>query len=357
MELNNYEPLVEVVRGGMVESIHLGAVAVVDSRGNLISSLGNANKTVFLRSSAKPFQVIPLIEMGGMEKFGLTDRELAVMCASHSGTDEHVRAVEGIQKKIGVNESELLCGSHEPFDKPTAQALVERHEETTSNRNNCSGKHTGMLAQALLLNASKDDYIDPQHPVQVGILRIIGKMCDLQPGKVEIGIDGCSAPVFGVPLRNAALAYARLGDPTKLSEKRASAIHRITKAMTSYPDMVAGPGRFDTLLMQAGKGMIASKMGAEGFQGVTIMPDTHKMNSPASGICIKIADGDLSGRAVPVVTLEILNELGVLPQEITELKNTIGSRILFNFSGKQIGEIREAFTLDVHGKDIGPDTP
>jgi L-asparaginase II len=310
-----YEPVFELARGGVVESVHYGAIAVVNTRGDLVASYGYSDTVTYLRSTAKPFQALPLIENDGQGKYGLTMREIALICASHSGTDDHVDVVESIQAKTGVSEAELLCGTHPPLYRATADVLRERGEEPSPNRHNCSGKHTGMLAFARLEAGGKPSekpvYIDPNHRIQKDILNTFSAMCNLSPGQVEVGIDGCSTPNYAVPLRNSALAYARLSDPGELPAERASACKTITKAMTTHPDMVGGPGHFDTVLMSCSDGGIVCKGGAEGYQGIGIMPNVIGDGSPALGIALKISDGDLRGRALPAVALEVLRQLGV----------------------------------------------
>ncbi len=245
MTYPNYQPLVEVTRGPIVESIHCGAIAVVDARGRVLASAGDPEIVTYPRSTAKPIQVLPFVELGGPRHFSLNERELAILCASHSGTDDHFNVVSGIQAKIGVSERDLLCGVHDPMDKPTAIALRKRGEEPTPNRHNCSGKHTGMLAQAMLRGLPKEEYIDPRHPVQQLIIKVFGEMTDMPVEQIGIGIDGCSVPVFALPLHNMALAFARLADPSSLAPERAAACRQITHAMMAHPDMVAGPGRFE----------------------------------------------------------------------------------------------------------------
>lgn len=320
-----YLPIFELTRGVTVESIHDGAVAVVDVRGNLLAWYGDSDAVTFLRSSAKPFQALPFVQHGGSQAFGLTERELAVMCASHSGTNDHFDIVSGIQKKVGLSESDLMCGVHDPLDKDTADRLRDSKEKPTSNRHNCSGKHTGMLAFARLTGTFDPNlpYIDPSHPIQREILQTFAEMCDLPVESVALGIDGCSAPNFAVPLRNAALAYARLVDPEAggvAPASRAAACRQIFTAMTSHPDMVGGPGRFDTRLMSVARGTLVSKGGAEAYQGIGICPGALGPGSPAMGIALKIADGDGRARVSAAVSLEVLRQLGVLsPDQLAEM--------------------------------------
>jgi L-asparaginase II len=346
MTYENFLPLVEVTRGTIVESVHWGVVAVVDASGRLVASFGDVHTISYLRSTAKPFQALPFVEMGGVEKFGLTDRELAVMCASHSGTDEHVKVLRGIHAKVGISEENLLCGMHPSYHEPTAKAMQMRGEPVSPFRHNCSGKHTGMLAHARLKGYPIEDYINPSHPVQKNIFRVFAEMTDFPQEKFGMGIDGCSAPVFAVPLYNAALAFARLCDPTGLAAERAVACRKITRAMSTNPDMVAGPDRFDTLLMEVAKGRLVAKGGAEAYQGIGVLPGAMGPGSPALGITLKIADGDHGGRAVATVAMEVMRQLGVLSaDELAELKQ-FDRRPIYNWRHFEVGEIRPCFSLN-----------
>jgi L-asparaginase II len=366
MEKNNkYLPLFEFTRGGIVESIHYGAAAVVDSEGSLQAFVGSPSTTTFLRSSAKPFQALPFIESGGMEKYKLSFKEIALICASHSGTDEHVSTVKAIQQKTNVSEEELLCGVHPVYHVETAEAMRNRGEEPTPNRHNCSGKHTGMLAYVRMKDTSAGNgpnlslsmqYTHPDHPIQVDILTVFSEMCHVPVAEIEIGIDGCSVPNFAVPLLNSALGFARLCDPAGLPETRAQACRLITHAMSEHPEMVGGPDSFDTRLMQVLKGRVISKGGAEGYLALGVLPDALGKGSKAMGISIKIADGDVGahvpqkfgyfGRVRPAVALEILKQLGVIsPKELEELSSFGPSYPLHNWRKIVVGEARPCFTL------------
>jgi L-asparaginase II len=339
--VNPYQPVVEVTRGDIIESTQFGAAAVVDVHGKLLASVGDPQMVTYLRSTAKPFQALPFIERNGDAQFGLTPAEIALMCASHSGTDEHVAAVKAMQTKVGVTVDDLMCGQHYPYHEPTADAMKARGETPTPYRHNCSGKHTGMLAHAKLRGLGTSNYIDIHHPIQESILQVFAEMCDVLVSEVQIGIDGCSAPNFAVPLYNAAYAYARLCQPDSLPPARAAACKRITAAMTTHPEMVAGPDRFDTQLMQVGRGKIVVKGGAEGYQGVGLLPGALGADSPGIGIALKISDGDPSGRARHSLTLAILAQLGALDDEMLAALAEFGpKRTLINYRKLVVGEIR-----------------
>ena len=350
-----FQPLFELTRGKLVESIHYGEIAVVNAHGKLLYSHGDPQTVAFLRSSAKPFQALPFFERGGPAAFNLTQKEQALLCASHEGSDEHVRTVESIQAKTGIKESDLQCGIHMPGDAAAYKALITRNEAPTPNRNNCSGKHTGMLAHAKMRGLPLDTYLDNDHPVQQDILTGFAEMCNYPKDKVEIGIDGCSAPNFAVPLYNSALAYARLCDPFNLRDARSKACHDITWAMTGNPEMISGAGEFDCRLMQTGKGQIICKRGAEGFQAIGLRPGILGPESPGIGITFKVSDGDQSFRKLdfeplnrvrPAVTLEILSQIGALSiaqmEELAEFGPTLPIK---NHRGIVVGESRPAFTL------------
>lgn len=349
-------PLFELTRGRIVESIHYGAIAVVDSHGQLLHSYGDPQTVAFLRSSAKPFQALPFFERSGPATFGLTQKEQALLCASHEGSDEHVKTAESIQAKAGIKESDLQCGVHMPGDAAAYKALIARGEAPTANRNNCSGKHSGMLVHAKLRGLPLDTYLDIQHPIQQDILSAFAEMCNYPKEKVEIGIDGCSAPNFAAPLYNSALAFARLCDPHDVSDVRAKACNEIAAVMTSHPEMISGRGEFDCRLMQVGKGNIVCKRGAEGFQAIGLKPGMLGAGSPGVGITFKVSDGDLLFRTInieplnrvrPAVTLEILRQLGALNDaQMKELAEFGPILPIKNHRGIVVGESRPVFKLD-----------
>jgi len=328
------ETLVEVTRGGHVESEHRGAIAVVDATGQLIAHVGEAQLVSYLRSSAKPFQLLPLIESGAADRFGLTDAELAIIAGSHSGEPRHVAAVQSILNKIGLPDNALQCGVHVPFNPDSVQALRAAGREPTVLYNNCSGKHAGMLAQAIDRGLSTADYLDPHHPIQVAIRQRLAELAELPLDQVSVGIDGCSAPCFAMPLSASALAFAKLADA------KSGALQRVTRVMMTYPEMVAGEGRLDTDLMRAVPQRVVSKGGAEGYHGLGIVAK----NGPALGVALKIGDGDGKRGGHPVV-IEALRQLGVLNEAaLAALKNYYTWKIT-NHRGLEVGEVRANFQL------------
>lgn len=342
-----YEAVVELTRGGIVECVHFGALAMVDSAGHLLASLGDPNLVTFPRSSMKPLQALPFVEDGGPEHFGLTEEELAILCASHHGTDEHVRVLRSIHAKVGLKESDLQCGVHMPSDKPTALAMLQRGEQPTPYRHNCSGKHSGMLAQALLHAYPKDNYLAMDSSLQQRILETVAQMCELKPEELPIGIDGCSAPVFAMPLYSFALAMARLADPVEMEEARANACRKITHAMMAYPEMVAGPGALDTVLMHVMKGKAAVKGGAEGYQMLSLMPGACGKDSPGIGVAFKISDGDPNRRATYAVIVALLKALGFRSEMESEAFRSFNDPVLKNWRGLEIGRIQTARPIEI----------
>jgi L-asparaginase II len=348
MVTTSHQPIFELTRGKIVESIHYGSIAVVDIQGRLLAGIGDPDFAAYLRSSSKPIQALPLLAAGGKEFFGIDLREIAIMCASHSGTDEHIEVVKGLQDKLKVLESELLCGTHLPFYAPAADRLKELGLQPAPNHHNCSGKHTGMLGYHRLLsnhNPSQENisipYIDPNHPVQEHILSMIAQMSGLDINQVTLGIDGCSAPNFAIPLSRAAFAFARLCDPINGGVKGRSLItacKTVVSAMSSYPFLVAGPGRFDTQLMQVSAGRIISKGGAEGYQAIGLLPDAIEPGSPAIGIAIKIADGDHRGTVKSAIALEVLRQINALsPAELDLLRDLGPVKAIRNWQNIEVG--------------------
>ena len=313
------QPILELTRGRVVESTHFGSIAVVDSTGKLLYSYGDPHTVAFLRSSAKPFQAIPFVERGGVEHFNFTQSELSISCASHETAQMHLDTVKAMQAKIGIQEKDLQCGAHLPGDASMLKMVIQQGIIPTSNFNNCSGKHTAMLAHAKMRGLSLDNYLDSDHPVQQDILAAFSEMCGIEKEKVELGVDGCSAPNFAVPLLNAALGMAHLCDPRALGQARARACREITSAMTTHPEMISNYGEFDCELMKVGEGRIVTKRGAEGFQIIGLMPGVYGENGV--GITFKVTDGDASrmnddlessARVRPAITLEILRQLKAL---------------------------------------------
>jgi len=282
----NTVPLIQIIRGARLEVVYRGALAVVDAHGRLIASAGDPGLTTFLRSSAKPFQLLPLVESGAADRFGFSERELALMAASHNGEEFHVQAVTGILSRLGLDENALQCGVHPPSYPPAAHALENAGRKPNPLHNNCSGKHSGMLAQCLDRGLPIENYLDPQHPIQVTIKQTLAELAGVSPDSIDTATDGCSVPTFALPLSASALAFARLADPSELAEPRRTALRRIAAAMLAHPDMVAGTRRLDTDVMRACQGRVVVKGGAEGYYCMGVL-SSPAPGAPGLGIAIR----------------------------------------------------------------------
>ena len=347
------QPILELTRGGVIEATHFGSIAVVDSTGKLLHSYGDPDTVAFLRSSAKPFQALPFVEQGGAEYFNFTQSELSISCASHETSQLHLDTVAAMQTKIGILEGSLQCGPHLPGDPSKLRQVIKEDIKPTPNFNNCSGKHTAMLAFAKMRGLPLETYLAFDHPIQKDILKTFSEMCGIEMDQVQLGIDGCSAPNFAVPLINAALGMARICDPRDLSEARAAACKKITAAMSAHPEMVSNYGEFDCELMTIGAGRLVTKRGAEGFQIIGLMPGVY--GEKGVGIAFKVTDGDKSSmndslestaRVRPSVTLEILRQLKVLNEsELRSLSKFGPEKILKNYAGLITGKSKPVFHI------------
>jgi L-asparaginase II len=337
--------LVEVTRGPIVESVHYGVVAVADVDGNLVAWAGNPGTVTYYRSSAKPMQAIPLVESGGADYFGLTDAEVAVTCGSHGGEDIHVQAVLSILDKIGVGPDALACGAHPPIDRDAARELQDLGQSPTALHNNCSGKHSGMLALAKFQGWPVGGYETPRHPVQEVITQTIADFAGLPLDQIAIGVDGCGVCSFGMPVHSMAVSFARLAQADYWPEPRRSAILRIQRAMTTHPEMVGyRRNNLDTDMMRAGAGFLLSKGGAE---GVYCAARTPASGEPALGFALKILDGDITGRARKPASVEGLRQAGFLDEGALSKLEAYWMEEIRNRPGDVVGMVRPAFTLSV----------
>jgi L-asparaginase II len=337
--------LIEVTRGELVESGHRGWIVAIDADGRTVASAGDTESRAWFRSAAKPFQTIPIIASGASDRFSFTQRELAVITGSHSGESIHLDAVYSILNKIGLDESALLCGAHLPFDEAAANQLRAESRQPRALHNNCSGKHAGMLAFARHIGEPVENYIDPNHPIQLQIRVLLARFADVPVDDIAIAIDGCSAPVFGLSLEAMARSYAQLAghEHTDIEAPLASAAYRVVLAMIECPEMVGGSrNRLDTDLMLAAKGRIISKVGAEGVQLLGVRPCTRYPKG--LGIAIKIEDGDIRRARDPVV-IETLRQLGLLNGGQLSALSRYARSTVFNHRRIEVGEVRPCFTL------------
>lgn len=298
------EPLVALRRGAVVESVHRGRVAVCDPSGAVIDAIGDPEGYVYARSSAKPFQALPLLLTGAADDCALTDAEIAVACGSHGGEEEHLAAVRSILDKAGLSENDLQSGAHPPMHGPSAEALAQSGRRPGPIHGNCSGKHAGMLAVCAREGWEKTGYRDPGHRLQRRILEVLGEVCGLDRDEVLVGLDGCGVPAFALPLSNLATGFARLATGENLGDDLAGAAERVVRAMRAHPFMVAGTGRLDTAVMNGTP--LVTKVGAEAV---------FAAGSPEGwGMAIKISDG--AGRALRPAVLAALARRGTgVPDE------------------------------------------
>lgn len=328
--LNSSNPiLVENIRGEVVESFHRGSFCVVDERGDVLWSEGDIQQVSFPRSALKYFQHIPFLLSGGFDAMGFTSKELAIMCASHNGEDVHLDVVNTVLHRISLNSDYLKCGAQQPTLKKDFLALVKADKEPSCMHNNCSGKHAGFLAYCVHEKLNLADYLSPSHPLHQQIKNITALFYETDESSLALGVDGCSAPIFGMPLINQALAYKNLVSPMPWKDsKLTDACNRIVEAVTQYPLLVAGSKRYCTDLMEVTKGRIVGKTGADGVYCLAI---PHKK----WGIAIKIDDGKMGPQYQ--VAQEILTKLNLITtEEAAQLsshwhcKNT-------NFAGNHVG--------------------
>jgi len=324
--------LVEITRGAMVESVHRGSLAVMDASGAFRLALGDVESLVYSRSSLKPMQAMPLVESGAADAFGLSDEEVALACASHSGEPMHTTRVAAWLARIGLGESDLACGAHASRYEPVAEAMIRRGEKPTRLFNNCSGKHTGFLTVARHWDIATKGYEQPNHPVQRAVATTLSELCDA--GELPFGIDGCAAPNFATSLTQFARAAARMAAPDRLETQRASAARRIVAAMIAHPELVSGTGQVCATLMRASRGRAAAKAGAEGFYAAWI-PEG------GLGIAVKIDDG--AGRAAETVIAALLDTLKLL--DTSQAARPILRAPILNTRGDVVGERRPSSAL------------
>ncbi|HEX6717910.1 MAG TPA: asparaginase [Pyrinomonadaceae bacterium] len=345
------EPLVEVKRGSITESRHRGHIVVAEPDGNIIATLGAPQNVTFLRSSAKPLQALPLLITGAADRFGFTDREVALACGSHNGEHIHTELAASMLRKIGLGPEALKCGAHEPYGAEAALELREKGEQPTALHNNCSGKHAGMLAVAVHLGASIENYDNPENPVQKLIAEMVSRFSDVPVTDMAVGIDGCGAPIFGITIKAMALAYARIVSPPGTFEKPVrDACARIVRVMNAYPELIGGTSeRLDTEIMRAAPGRLISKVGAEGVYTAGINPSEQWPKG--LGVALKIEDGD-DKRARPTVVIESLRQLGVLRDESLEALARYAFFPVKNRRGDVVGEVSASFGLKTPSGEV-----
>jgi len=333
--------LAKVVRGDTLESVHRGHLVVMDGSGEVIHSLGEPDLVTYFRSAAKPFQALPMIVSGAANRFGFTDNEIAMACASHSGEPFHVEIVTRMLGKIGCTEADLKCGTHLPFNEAEANRLLRSGEHATALQNNCSGKHTAMLAFARHIGADLKTYDAVNNPIQQEILKTVAAFADLPVGEVRIGVDGCAVPNFALPLAAMARCFANLiNPPAAFGEDVKTACRRIVAAMRDHPRLIGGTDRLDTMIMDAVPGELISKVGAEGVWLSAVLP-CGKFPSGLA-IALKIEDGD-DRRGRPVAAVEALRQLRVLPKDAL---GELSPMKIKNRRGDLVGRVEASFELN-----------
>lgn len=327
----DFAVLATVTRNGIVESTHLGDLVVCDVHGHIMSSAGDPGRVCYYRSSGKPLQALTVVMSGAADQFAFTETELAICCASHHGCRAHVLTVAGILEKLGLDESALLCGVHEPSDPAERNRLIKAGEAPSPLHNNCSGKHAGMLAAALAMGAPVHNYLDLDHPVQRHIAANLALATGLSADEFRFAPDGCGAPVLAVPLSAMATSYARLANPVNMPPEFAAAAKRVVQAMATAPEMISAPRAFNSDLLDVGNGHLVAKGGAEGLMCVGIV------DPRGLGLAVKAADG--SFRALPAVTIKALYDLGALSDaQMAALQQHAHPQVT-NCHGVVVGEI------------------
>jgi L-asparaginase II len=324
----SHAPIAVTTRGGKVECVHYGSIAVVDREGKVVASAGDPQALNFTRSSLKPMQAHPFIQDGGHEKLGFTSREVAIMCASHGGEPMHVETVQRVLDHIGAAERDLQCGCHAPTYFKATGTTPPPDAHWSQLHHNCSGKHSGFLAFCRLHGLPFANYLDPDSPLQKRVrdsVRDVAKTSD-----TAMGIDGCSAPNYAMPLASLAHAFCRLalGETPELAT--------LGSAMRAHPELVSGTMRLDLALMTIGAGDWVTKSGADGMQAIGI-------RSRGIGIAVRCADGN--PRGVRVATVAVLQSLGLLGDIAGTPLEPLVEHEIRNYRGTLVGDVTPAFTL------------
>lgn len=321
---------VVVQRGSVAESRHRLQCAVVDRDGELVAGTTRADLVTMFRSSAKPFQLLPLVERGHAERLGFTDEQLAVMVSSHIGSRYHVELVTAILARLGLGPDDLACGYHEPDDAASREDVTRAGLPRTALYNNCSGKHAGLLALATAEGWPLAGYHRPEHPAQQLVQQTLADVCGVPAAGMVAGIDGCSLPVWAMPLTAMARAYARLAAARPGGDARTHALAHLAVAMTAFPAAVEGSGRPCTTIMEATHGRLVAKHGAEGLMLVAA-------REAGLGIAIKCEDG--TSRAVAPATVAVLDHLGLLDDGERRSLAPLRRPVVVNVVGTEVGSI------------------
>lgn len=329
------QPLVELTRGGHLECQHFGAIAVVNATGQVTARVGNPEFVTFTRSTLKALQALPFVQANGPQQLGYTQAEVALLCASHSGEAMHVQAAQSMLEKAGTTYRRLRCGCHVPYHFDLSGTPVPAGATFDERHNNCSGKHSGFLGYCAIQGLPDDNYLAPDHPLQQAIRRDVARAVGMAPEDMRMGIDGCSAPNYAMPLSRLATGYARLASGQADGEYGAS-FALLGAAMSSHPEMVSGSLRSDAAFMRAGGGDWVTKVGADGVQVVG-------SKSRREAFAIKISDGNKP--ALFAATVEVLEQLGWLNDTQRALLAPWRAQTLSNVRGVHVGERIPVFKL------------
>jgi L-asparaginase II len=331
--------LVNALRGGIVESQHRGAIAVVDADGALHTAVGDIERPIFPRSAVKVLQALPLVASGAAERYGLTDAELALACASHGGQPEHAATAAGMLAKAGVDAMALECGTHWPYHDASIKSMAAAGEQPSALHNNCSGKHSGFVCLGCLMAAERGadvraflrGYVTPEHPVMQEVTASLQAATGYDLARTARGTDGCSIPTYAIPLRHLAHAFARVATGTGLQPDHAHAARRLREAVAAAPFMVAGSGRFDTRVMEALGPRVFCKVGAEGVH-CAALPEL------GLGVAIKMDDGN-NARAVEVAMAAMIATLLPLQADDAAVLAALSDLPLRNWNGIEVGRL------------------
>ena len=335
--------LIEALRGLTLESAHRGAVAVVDADGALHSAWGDIDRPIFPRSAVKVLQALPLVESGAAERYGLSDEELALACASHGGEARHTAVAASMLAKAGMDVTALECGTHWPYFDGAIKAMAAAGGQPNALNNNCSGKHAGFVCLGCLM-AGEDDrrafltgYVKPDHPVMREVTAALQSSTGYDLARTAVGTDGCSIPTYAIPLRHLAHAFARVATGIGLKPGHAAAAMRLRQAVARAPFMVAGTGRFDTRVMEHFGERVFCKVGAEGVYCAALP-------SLGLGVAVKMDDGN-TARACEVVMAALLARLLPLAESETGFVQSLADVALVNWNGIEVGRLRAADVL------------
>ncbi len=344
--------LAQVRRDAIVESQHRGHVVQVGPGGSVERAVGDPDVEVTLRSAVKPFALIALIESGAADDLRLSQPELAIMAASHTGQDLHVRTLQAVFRRAGVSQSLLACGSAGmPIDQVTAARLARDGEAPGPVRHMCSGFHAASLLLSRFAGWPLDGYDSVDHPSQVAARAAVARVFGVRPTALRTAVDDCGLATYAFPLVEVARAFCLLADPQGAARDAtragvAAPLERIRDAMVQAPEMVGGTGEvLDTNLMRVAAGRIVSKGGAEGLRGVGLLPGARGDGSQSAGVAVRIEDGDGFGRANRSVTVEALAQVGGLDERAVRALATHHRPVTRSPRGEIIAETVTDFVL------------